>query len=100
MAGYAAIFVFFAVVGWLLAKDRQHNQRQRLIVALSAPLGILVGGELGGEICYQIMSLHGKGNSHNDMVAIAGASIMGSVVGAIVFFVSALWITRQRKRSK
>lgn len=96
MAGFAAVRVFLFIVGWLLARDRQRT-RQRLIVALSAPLGILVGGELSGELCYQIMSLHGKGNSHNDMIATAAAFAVGSVVGPIVFFVSALWITRRRK---
>ena len=65
---------------------------------LAVPIGGAAGAIAGGMLCGFILSLEGKGQSHNDMISVVAAQIGGAFIGALIV-APAIWIL-QLKRTK
>ena len=99
MGAYVLLLVFFLAVGRMLGRDRK-TVRARWAVAVSVPLGLLLGSQVGGLICVLALRHQGKGGSHNDTIAVTGAWMAGAMLGTVISFVAASWITRDRSDGK
>ena len=71
----------------------------RIAVALigSVPLGGILGFYAGCSICYGVLRLQGRGESHDDVISLAGAGMLGMLVGAIVLPALAALLFKAKK---
>jgi hypothetical protein len=81
---------------WLASSRRGIWLRVAIIAAV--PIGALLGGYCGSEICYVILRQQGRGESHNDIMPVAASGMAGLIVGGIVLPLIILFLTKSQKR--
>jgi len=97
MLGLVLFIVLFLLLGWILSSMRQGFWARAIIVA-SIPLGGLIGGCCGWSISSFALHLQGKGQSHDDMIALVGSGVLGMLVGSITLPVIAFFLTKTKEK--
>jgi len=67
-------------------------------VIASIPAGGIAGFFIGYYLSLGILSLQGKGNSHNDMFTVVASGMLGAVVGAALLPIIVWLFTRSRSK--
>ena len=97
MLGLVLFIVLFLLLGWILSSMRQGFWARAIIVA-SIPLGGLIGGCCGWSINSLVLHLQGKGQSHDDTIALVGSGVLGLLIGSITLPVIAFFLTKKEKK--
>ena len=76
---------------------RERESRWFWVVA-AFPVGGFVGYTCGFYLAFGILSLQGKGNSHNDMFTIVFSGVLGAGLGAVLLSVLTWFFRRNRPK--
>lgn len=66
-------------------------------VVVAIPAGGFFGFVSGYYVCFGILYLQGKGNSHNDLFTVVAAGMLGLALGAVLCPFGAWFLTRERR---
>lgn len=85
------------LVSWLLVRGTR-GVWQKLAIVVAVPVGALLGGYSGSGICYMILRLQGRGESHDDIIPVAALGMLGLLVGGIVLPLIVRRFAKKHKR--